>query len=176
MTETPAPIEVFGVGPDGDLVPLTSDDGPRQARTWTADDVALPTYRARPGLRPGGFDDRPNRRGGREDVVAPVPVQPGVASQVLHNGSVLRLPLPRVRVDVSSLEVDARGSSWKATVSCGYLSRRRRATLRAYPSPSSNLTVLQLIPARRRLFQTRAFVRAGVPAIATLSARLVGTT
>ena len=168
-TPVPSSVEVFGVAPDGELIPLAE----RPERLWSDDGGSGPFYRARPGLRPGGYEDRPERHGGREDVVAPVPVLPGVASRALHDGDVLRRPLPGLEIDLDSVAIDARGSAWDATVRCGPLGRRRRrATLRAYPSPSANLTVLELIPVRPRLLPTRAFIRAGVPAIATLGNRL----
>jgi len=188
MATAASPIEVFGVGPDGELIALgteaPSDD--RGFNAWTGFDTwspegdergdgrpAMPTYRARPGLRPGGYDDRPGRGGGREDVVAPVRVVPGLASFALHRGELFDEPIPGLEVDVSSLKIDRRGSSWRAVVHYGRIGRHhRRATLRAYPSPSLNLTILELIPVEPRLVHTRAFIRAGVPAVATLSLRL----
>ena len=170
------PIEVFGVGPDGELIEIRS----RADRAWdgrTSDDdgpeQVSPTYRARPGRRPGGYEDRKGRSGGREDVMTPVAVLPGIASRVLHSGALFQHPIPGLSVDRESLESDAGGSSWKATVECGRFRRRpRKATLRAYPTPSLNLTVLELVPTRPRLIHTRSFVDVGVQAIVTLSERL----
>jgi len=180
VTAQPTQVEVFGVGADGALLPLTSCGGgpdPDGDRAWDHVSDHISAYRARPGLRPGGFEDRPKRHGGREDVVAPVHVLPGPASNALHGGEIFREPLPKLNIDVGSLEVDSRGSSWKATVACGRLwTRQRKATLRAYPSPSANLTVLELIPTSPRQLYTRAFVKAGVPAIATLGHRLTRAT
>ncbi len=193
MTETPAPVEVFGVGPDGRLIPLNSPSSSAPQEQGDADrlwggglhagpsstglsSTGLSSTGSRRAARPGGYADRPTRRGGREDVIAPVPVLPGLASRTLHDGGVFVEPLPGLTVDVDSLEVDSQGSSWDVTVRCKRFGprrrRSRRATLRAYPSPSANLTVLELVPTRRRLVQTRAFVEAGVPAIATLSGRI----
>lgn len=183
------PIEVFGVGPDGELMPIESlaqrrRQGQHQThgqadRVWSGmtlndDGPEASTssgHRGRRGQLPGGYDDRKSRSGGREDVMAPVPVLPGVASHALHSGELFQRPIPGMTVDVESLEVDARGSSWKAVVDCGRL-RPRPATLRAYPSPSLNLTILELVPTRPRLIHTRAFVKAGVGAVATISRRL----
>lgn len=201
MAAKPTPVEVFGVRSDGELIPLTtgSSRSAEPARTaspppidsdrvWvlgpvgdlacTADSAdddrwGPRSYQARRATRPGGYRDRPTRAGGREDVVAPVPVLPGRASRALHTGDLFGDPLPGLRVDVDSLEVGVHGSSWDATVTWGRLRRRTRpATLRAYPSRSANLTVLELVPTRSRLIHTRAFVRAGVPAIATLCSRI----
>lgn len=197
MTAKPTPVEVFGVRSDGELIPLRSgsaspdESAPSQGqrafdtdRVWILGPVGVgaekvgnqpgrPPYQARQAARPGGYQDRPTRGGGREDVVAPVHVLPGPASRALHSGDLFDDPLPGVAVDVKSLEVGSTGSSWAATVTCGLLRRRTRpATLRAYPSPSANLTVLELVPTRSRLIHTRSFIRAGVPAIATLGLRI----
>lgn len=171
------PVEVFGVGPDGELIEIRS----RADRAWngnTSDhdgpEQVLPTYRARPGLRPGGYEDRMGRSGGQEDVMTPVAVLPGIASRALHSGVLFERPIPGLSVDQESLEADARGSTWKATVECGRFRRRpRKATLRAYPTPSLNLTILELVPTRPRLIHTRSFVTVGVEAIVTLSERLI---
>ncbi len=171
------PVEVFGVGPDGELIEIRS----RADRAWDGKasdedgpEQLLPSYRARPGQRPGGYQDRKGRSGGQEDVMTPVPVLPGIASRALHSGVVFSQPIPGLLIDETSLESDARGSSWKATVECGRFRRRpRKATLRAYPTPSLNLTILELVPTRPRLIHTRSFVQVGVGAIVTLSERLV---
>ena len=186
MTEQPPPVEVFGVRSDGELIPLrpgssnhtkpsrppvspAPPSGPRVSadpeRRWELE-IGKPN-------RPGGYSDRRSMSGNREDVVAPVPVLPGPASRALHTGEVFDEPLPGLDVNVDSLTIDTHGSSWDATVTWGRLPRRSRsATLRAYPSRSANLTVLELVPRRRRLIHTGAFIRAGVPAIATLSCRI----
>lgn len=196
MATKPTPVEVFGVRSDGELIPLKSGSSrtrsaarpEREApsseseRMWlvgpVGDDAgenasSVGSTLARRAARPGGYRDRPTRAGRGEDVVAPVPVLPGPASRALNNGELFDEPLPGLNVDVDSLVVGAHGSSWNATVSWGRLRRRtRRATLRAYPSRSANLTVLELVPTRPRLIHTRAFIRAGVPAIATLCSRI----
>lgn len=46
---------------------------------------------------------------------------------------------------------------------------RRRVDLRIYPTASGNLTVLELLPRRSWMPQTRRYLRAGVPAITALS-------
>jgi len=186
-------IEVFGVGADGELIPIrrrtdrvwagttSIDHGPDSEpppdvdRGFSERDIGRSDieYKARPGQRPGGYDDRKGRSGGREDVVAPVPVLPGVASHVLHDGSVFTPPIPGIEIELTSLQIDARGSTWAASVRCGRLRpRTRRATLRAYPSPSSNLTILELVPTGPRLVHTGSFVNAGVEIVSTLGRRL----
>lgn len=49
---------------------------------------------------------------------------------------------------------------------------RRQIQLRLYPTPSGNLTVLELLPKRRWMPQTRRFLRAGVPTITKLTDKL----
>lgn len=46
---------------------------------------------------------------------------------------------------------------------------RRAVTLRVYPTPSANLTVLELLPKRQWMPQTKRYLRAGVPAITALT-------
>ena len=189
MTEQPPPVEVFGVRSDGELIPLRSGSSnhsefsrppvrPSSPKPSSSPRVPADVERrwelesGKPN-RPGGYGDRRSRTGGREDVVTPVPVLPGPASRALHTGQLFDEPLPGLDVNVDSLTIGTDGSSWDATVTWGRLRRRSRsATLRAYPSRSANLTVLELVPLRRRLIHTRAFIRAGVPAIATLSCRI----
>ena len=62
--------------------------------------------------------------------------------------------------------------SWKASVHTGRFRRRRPAELTVHPSPSSNLTVLELIPDRPRRFRTKRFVHTGVEAVDLLGRRL----
>jgi hypothetical protein len=156
-------------------VPGSAADEPMH---WHVEDGNESGYRARPGQRPGGFADRPTRSGGREDVMAPVPVLPGTASRALHSGAVFDQPIPGFEINLRSLHIDEGGSTWKASVihDRPLIGRRRRAaTLRAYPSPSSNLTILELVPTRPTIIQTWAFVRVGVTVIEALSRRLLST-
>lgn len=48
----------------------------------------------------------------------------------------------------------------------------RTVELRVYPTASANLTVLELLPLRRWMPQTRRYLAAGVPAITALTNRL----
>lgn len=49
---------------------------------------------------------------------------------------------------------------------------RRAVTLRVYPTPSRNLTVIEMLPTRRWMPQTRLYLHVGVPAITQLMRRL----
>ncbi len=186
MSTEPPIVEVFGVGPDGALVPATQSE----LRQWSTAEVAgalrsSVEVRAKAGHRPGGYADRADspvghgstvaRRGSVEDVVAPVYVAPATASRILHSGEPFDTPVPGLNVDLASLAVGDQGSSWKATVRYGRFGRTRQARLRAYPSPSANLTVLELVPTRQSIVMTTAFVRIGVPAIATLGSRILAS-
>lgn len=49
---------------------------------------------------------------------------------------------------------------------------RRRIELRVYPTSSGNLTVLELLPQRNWMPQTKRYLQAGVPAITALTDRI----
>ncbi len=48
----------------------------------------------------------------------------------------------------------------------------RRVRLRIYPTPSANLTILELLPERRWMPQTDRYLRRGVPAVSDLTDRI----
>ena len=69
------------------------------------------------------------------------------------------------------------GSADKPDIFDGYLRlrrppTRRRIELRVYPSASGNLTVLELLPRRGWMPQTKRYLQAGVPAITDLTDRI----
>lgn len=80
--------------------------------------------------------------------------------------------------DIKGLSVDASSASAtdREVVLEGRLRMprgfRRKVQLRVYPTPSENLTVLELLPLRRWMPQTRRYLRAGVPAITALKDRI----
>jgi len=53
-------------------------------------------------------------------------------------------------------------------------STRRRIELRVYPTSSGNLTVLELLPKRIWMPQTRRYLAAGIPAISAMTRELSG--
>lgn len=126
---------------------------------------------ATPGPRAGGTSDRVTRQGCDEEVVTPVLVPPALAARMVIERDFFRHPTVGLTVDPKSLERDRFGLRWRARLRTGHLSRRA-ANLRLYPSPSHNLTVLELIPVARRFLRTGSFVRRGVPAMSELAARL----
>ncbi len=173
------PIEIFGIDSDGELAPLAKGVVV-EADVWrNLGEAAVKkahqagNVKARPGPRIGGTADRVDRDGGREDIVVPVPLKPHVAGPMLTTPDFFARPVPRLAVDPASLEVDHRGYTWRADVRCWRLARSRPATLRAYPSPSGNLTILELVPLRPGRIPTSSFIRAGVKAVNTLGMRLL---
>lgn len=171
------PLEVVLLNPDGtELVRPGQGHGDAVARPDLGAAVAagirqLGRTTAAPGPRVGGTADRVGRQGCDEEVVTPVLMPPDSAALTMVAADFFRLPAAGLTVDPASLEVDRGGLRWRARLRTGPLGRRR-ANLRLYPSPSRNLTVLELIPQSRRPFRTRSFVRWGVPAVGELAARL----
>lgn len=177
----PPAIEVFGVDSDGELTPLARGVVADTDLLRSLSDAAAKKahqagrIKARPGPRIGGSADRSDREGGREDVVVPVPLKPHLAGAVLSMSEFFTRPLPRLAVDSTSLEADHRGYTWRADVRCWRFGRSRPATLRAYPSPSGNLTILELVPLRPGRIPTSSFIRAGVKAVSVLALRLLAS-
>lgn len=171
-------IEMFAIGPDGE--PIGPEPTPRAVAVdvWEQmEAVAEPGheprhFQAKAGSRLGTPGGRVARRRSPEDVVQPSSIRPHAAERAILDGSLFTEPLPRLNVDQRSLVINDFGATWKTTLRTGFL-RRRHARLRIYPSPSQNLTVLALIPTRRRRrSHGERFVRNGVSAIQTLSRRL----
>jgi len=170
-------IEMFAIGSDGEPI------GPEAPPTAAASDVWEQMgpvvepgheprhFRAKSGSRLGTDEGRVARRRSPEDVVQPSSIRPSAAERAILEGSLFTEPLPQLEVDQRSLVLDNFGATWKTTLHTGFL-RRRHARLRIYPSPSRNLTVIALIPTRRRRTHGERFVRNGVSAIQTLSRRL----
>ncbi len=176
LDDVPA-LDVFAVGRDGDLVPV----GPAHDPEPPLDLVAVGTdainqlreVRATPGPRPGVVTrNRVERRGEIEDVVQPVLVRPGAVRRVLAAGDLFHEPIPGLEVDLESRQIHGDEVAWKATLGRRRFRRGRRASLTLYPTPSANLSVIELIPARHRRFRTRQFVEAGVPVVETVGRRL----
>lgn len=132
---------------------------------WVAERVDdAPELKAAAGPRLGPAQERSKRSGSVEEVCAPVPIRPRIAHQAIRQRDVFNDVRRIIDIDVDSFENQGNWCSWLASVRTGPL-RRRDATLRIGPSPSGNLTVLQLMPQETRRIYTRAFVRAGVQAV-----------
>ncbi len=169
-------LDIWFPGLDGEPIdvpsPLSTEEVLRRANRPVAAALdQLKDLRATPGFRPGGSGDRPERLGVLDEVMTPVLIRPSVTKTLAASGALFTPPVPRMTVDDRSLEVSQRGLAWQVTVRTGLLARRQ-ATLRIEASPSANLTVLELIPNKRRPLWRRAFVRAGIEVMIELSSRL----
>lgn len=169
-------LVIWFPGPDGEPIepspPLSAEEVLRNAYGSLAGAVdQVKDRRATPGFRPGGVGDRPDRRGVLGEVITPVLVRPSLAAAMAVEGALFSPPLPGMTVDDQSLDVSQRGLTWQVTLRTGLVGRRQ-ATLRIQPSPSANLTIIELIPNRPKRLRARAFVRAGINVIDQLSSRL----
>lgn len=158
------------------VAPVGGDPDPSEALAqlghWVADRLdAAGDLKAAPGPRLGPGQERTSRSGSTEEVCAPLLVRPHIAMRALLEADVFGQGLRTIDVDGSSLDSNGVSCSWLASVRTG-LFRSRDATLRIGPSPSGNITVLQLMPQHTRRFYTRSFVRAGITAVDEVGGRL----
>ncbi len=156
--------------------PLEVGPALRGAGRWIGDQVGQGGgYQAARGPRLGPVVDSASRRGSSEDVVTPVLVPPGLALAESVTETALASPVGPLTVDASPAtaprESELTPRSWPARLRTGVVGRRS-AILRLRPSPSLNLTIIELVPTRAPWFRSKSFVRAGVPAIAELAARI----
>lgn len=169
-------LVIWFPGPDGKPIepspPPSLDEVLRTAYATVAKvfDQAK-NRRATPGFRLGGGGDRPDRRGVLGEIITSVLISPSLTSAMVAEGNLFSPPLARITVDHRSLDASPLGLTWQVTVRTGVVTKRK-ATLRIEPSPSANLTILQLIPNSPRWLRERAFVRAGIKAMDQLSSRL----
>ena len=126
-----------------------------------------------PEVRAGRELDRPRRAGFPEEIIVTLATRPSTARPAAVRGEQFTRPIRRLQVDAPSQRVKPREVSWRAVLRTGPL-RKRRATLRFFASPSSNVSVLTLIPAKPHRVHTRAFIRAGLRAMNELKDRLDG--
>ena len=101
---------------------------------------------------------------------------PEVAITAMLDGTPLEPQIRGLRVAVASKVADHRGVTWKASVRPAFSPRRRRARLRVYPSPSTNITFIELIPDRPRRRRSAGFIRSGVRITEALGNRLIAVT
>lgn len=172
-------LEIWFPGPGGEPIevvdPPSTEEALRQAYgvVTTAFDQ-LKHQRAAPGPRPGGDGDRPQRRGLAGEIFTPVLVDPALAARVATDGTLFTPPVPGLTFSSPDPPHPGRQRlTWPVLVTTGL--GRRHAILRIGSSPSANLTVLELVPARRDRFRAPAFVRAGIMVTQELADRLLST-
>ncbi|MGI9605736.1 MAG: hypothetical protein ACR2P0_06310 [Acidimicrobiales bacterium] len=167
------------IGDDGDLIeapqplePVDPAEAVREASLWLAHQISSAAeVTATPGPRLGPTSDQaPRRTGSREEVMAPLLLRPSFALARARRGDMFARPFGRVRVLPQSMASDGSWFSWTAIVRTRLV--RRKATLRIGPSPSGNVTVLQLVPQKPRRHRTRSFVAAGIPALEGIASQL----
>lgn len=140
-------VELFG-DPVGSLV---------------TDEIGLRHRRRGDGARSGGAIEQARTAGCREEIQVAVLAHPVVAAESIDDLMLFRLG-NAVRVDESSRASLRKQITWDATLRTTPWTRRR-ARLRLYGSPSSNVTVLTLTPERSRRRGARLFLRVGLGAM-----------
>ncbi len=172
-------LDVFTIGRDGELLPIDpTASGGAAAESYhhraAGNSVIsrLGELRAQPGHRLGVVVDRGQRRGDFEEIMQPLAVRPGAAKAVVVTGELFAEPIPSLEVDTASRVFHGDSITWSASVRTGLFSRRRAAALHLHPAPSANLSIIELIPSKRRRFHTNRFVSAGVIAVDLLGSRL----
>lgn len=132
-------------------------------------------YHAKAGPRMGATPAAivTTREGARSEIVRPVLVDPWRAWQVAGSGQLFAEPIPRLSVDARTTPDETADAAWAASLRTGWV-LRRPARLHVSASPSLNVTVLELIPARRRRIGNRSFLRVGLAVVEELAHRLEG--
>lgn len=174
-TETPVATATW-IDDDGKAIePDGSVESFVDVGLWMAHQIeTVRDATATPGQRLGRAAERTHRSGTKEEIVTPLPIRPDAAIEAISRGQLFDPSLDNLTVAPETLETRGFSCSWRATVRTSTF-RSRRATLRIGPSPSGNLTVLQLVPLRARRFRTTAFVETGVSVIESLGQRLMHT-
>jgi hypothetical protein len=115
--------------------------------------------------------DRPRRTGHVEEVVVTLATPPAAMRRAAVGERLHSTVAGRLEIDRNSRRIMAREVRWRARLRTGPL-RHRWATLRFYTSPSTNVSVLSLVPARPHRVYTGAFIRAGLRALGEMTAQL----
>ena len=173
----PEPIEIWSLGPDGQPIEeLAVPDGVDLADVATqvvsAARASFRPHRPVRHLRPGGAAPAaPPRQGQRGEVVQPVMVRPDAAVERARSGALLVPEIRRLRV-VTQHPDDSDGVvSWAVEVTHWPIGRSD-AVLRVGPTPSGNLTVVEILPAPIHWIRRRTFERSGIRIALELSRRL----
>ncbi len=105
----------------------------------------------------------------RDEVRAPVLADPRRVVAMALGGGLGSWRVPWMRLDATSIELESKwGVAWRVRVGLFPGRFGRAATLRIYPSPSMNLTIVQLLPQRRRRVPAPTFVHLGVRSVRRL--------
>lgn len=156
--------------------PVTVEDVVRDLRHTVGTVVEqVKDTNSTPGYRLGGTGDQPDRRGSGAEVVTSLLVRPAAAAELALSGALFTPPLTAMTVEDATLDAAWPSVECRVSVQTG-IRRRHRASLLIHPTPSSNITVIELLPDRISRWRTRAFVRAGVSAVDTIAARLLAHT
>ncbi len=174
----PPEIVMFFLGPDGAPVEPHAPPAPRTLgeiyRSWRAalDDEREhgEFHRRRPPDRKVQGIGRPGRTGYRDEIVVTLRADPMQAVTEAVRGDLFDPPIARLEVDPESLESSRYELCWRATIRTG--TRRRAAKVRLYASPSLNVSVLSLLPARPRAIARTGFLRVGLRVMNQLRDRI----
>ena len=123
-----------------------------------------------PPARSVGFE-RPSRSGYPEEIQLTLRSRPRIAKQAAAGMAEFDSTARRLRVDASTMRESDRELSWDVVLRAP-LWRRRRATLRLFASPSSNVSVLTLVPTKPHRVAHKHFIRAGLRALAAVCERI----
>jgi hypothetical protein len=125
---------------------------------------------AAPPARAVGFERR-SRSGHAEEIQLTLRSRPSLAQPTASEMLDLDSTARRLRVDASTLRRNDRELSWDAVL-LAPIWRRRRATLKLFASPSSNVSVLTLVPAKPHRVARRHFLRTGIRALEDVCRRI----
>lgn len=165
-------LDVFVIDGDGTLHSRVAQP-PDSADVRAAGRAALEqlqSVKAAPGYRLGSERGTVVRSGTGEEVSHSVLLSSEHVRGRLRDA--ILIDLPGLRVDLSSRRDVGAAMQWACRVDGGPLVGRRRATLLVRPTPADNVTMIDLVPARRHRVGAAAFVRIGVEAATELARRL----
>ena len=111
------------------------------------------------------------RRGESVEIMRTCPIRPHTTGRLVESGQLLAQPVRGLAIDQSTLRNNRLDYVWQARLRTGLL-RRRRARLQITSTPSTNLTILALIPSRPTILGSRRFVARGVRSVGELAGRI----
>lgn len=115
--------------------------------------------------------ERRSRSGHAEEIQLTLRNRPAVAQITAEQMTDLDSTARRLRVDVTTIRRNDREISWDAVLRAPVW-RRRRATLKLFASPSSNVSVLTLVPTRPHRVARKHFLRTGIRALEDVCRRI----